>query len=177
MTEWKQEDLRLHSHHGWRARPGCKIFVADRGAVRFDYPQDWFVVPEEDSVKLCDKEPPGDDSRLTVSYLRLPPVDWSGLPVTALREAGMREDERLIDTWGPVSEMQRGDLQAAWREVSFLDPGEKREARSRICVARRPPIQCLITFDFWAAHLDRKSTRLNSSHTVISYAVFCLKKK
>src|SRR5438034_1443957 len=24
---------------------------------------------------------------------------------------------------------------------------------------------------------DRKSTRLNSSHTVISYAVFCLKKK
>src|SRR5260221_4729722 len=37
----------------------------------------------------------------------------------------------------------------------------------------------------WAAVLlmlvlglgDRKSTRLNSSHTVISYAVFCLKKK
>src|SRR5260221_4950989 len=25
--------------------------------------------------------------------------------------------------------------------------------------------------------VDRKSTRLNSSHTVISYAVFCLKKK
>src|SRR5260221_3591002 len=35
---------------------------------------------------------------------------------------------------------------------------------------------------FEAVHLvvrlqDRKSTRLNSSHTVISYAVFCLKKK
>src|SRR2546426_6045833 len=28
---------------------------------------------------------------------------------------------------------------------------------------------------FWDA--DRKSTRLNSSHLVISYAVFCLKKK
>src|SRR5437588_12292866 len=27
------------------------------------------------------------------------------------------------------------------------------------------------------AQEDRKSTRLNSSHTVISYAVFCLKKK
>src|SRR5256885_11656162 len=26
-------------------------------------------------------------------------------------------------------------------------------------------------------HTDRKSTRLNSSHLVISYAVFCLKKK
>src|SRR5260221_2257447 len=28
-----------------------------------------------------------------------------------------------------------------------------------------------------SAMADRKSTRLNSSHTVISYAVFCLKKK
>src|SRR2546426_9392624 len=28
-----------------------------------------------------------------------------------------------------------------------------------------------------SAHADRKSTRLNSSHLVISYAVFCLKKK
>ena len=26
-------------------------------------------------------------------------------------------------------------------------------------------------------HIDRKSTRLNSSHLLISYAVFCLKKK
>src|SRR5256885_16771128 len=41
-------------------------------------------------------------------------------------------------------------------------------------------------FPFWSVqgaqnpstvHSDRKSTRLNSSHLVISYAVFCLKKK
>src|SRR5688572_32706201 len=29
----------------------------------------------------------------------------------------------------------------------------------------------------WSKTLDRKSTRLNSSHSQISYAVFCLKKK
>src|SRR3712207_8715071 len=29
----------------------------------------------------------------------------------------------------------------------------------------------------YATHRDRKSTRLNSSHANISYAVFCLKKK
>src|SRR2546426_9768304 len=29
----------------------------------------------------------------------------------------------------------------------------------------------------WLQETDRKSTRLNSSHLVISYAVFCLKKK
>src|SRR5437870_10490077 len=30
---------------------------------------------------------------------------------------------------------------------------------------------------FFARNRDRKSTRLNSSHVAISYAVFCLKKK
>src|SRR2546422_1611354 len=30
---------------------------------------------------------------------------------------------------------------------------------------------------FARTHIDRKSTRLNSSHGYISYAVFCLKKK
>src|SRR5882672_667170 len=30
-------------------------------------------------------------------------------------------------------------------------------------------------FAHFFEHIDRKSTRLNSSHTVISYAVFCLK--
>src|SRR5690625_2992981 len=33
------------------------------------------------------------------------------------------------------------------------------------------------TFDDVSQVLDRKSTRLNSSHVAISYAVFCLKKK
>src|SRR5256885_5472503 len=32
-------------------------------------------------------------------------------------------------------------------------------------------------FGFIVWYIDRKSTRLNSSHLVISYAVFCLKKK
>src|SRR2546422_2576816 len=31
--------------------------------------------------------------------------------------------------------------------------------------------------DTWSSLADRKSTRLNSSHGYISYAVFCLKKK
>src|SRR2546429_3707778 len=37
---------------------------------------------------------------------------------------------------------------------------------------------CLLVPTGWPrAELDRKSTRLNSSHGYISYAVFCLKKK
>src|SRR5260221_2044546 len=48
---------------------------------------------------------------------------------------------------------------------------------SGMCCSRLPPNA---TFSVWAPRQiprDRKSTRLNSSHTVISYAVFCLKKK
>src|SRR3712207_8242932 len=35
----------------------------------------------------------------------------------------------------------------------------------------------IINMSFGKAYSDRKSTRLNSSHANISYAVFCLKKK
>src|SRR3989442_2686972 len=38
-------------------------------------------------------------------------------------------------------------------------------------------IPLFIGADHHAPHPDRKSTRLNSSHVRISYAVFCLKKK
>src|SRR5438034_4081223 len=41
------------------------------------------------------------------------------------------------------------------------------------CTDRRDPAWLAPT----RRRRDRKSTRLNSSHTVISYAVFCLKKK
>src|SRR5947207_11001753 len=36
---------------------------------------------------------------------------------------------------------------------------------------------CVTALNSFPCGIDRKSTRLNSSHTVISYAVFCLKKK
>ena len=43
------------------------------------------------------------------------------------------------------------------------------------------PLQCILILSptevFLMLRSDRKSTRLNSSHLVISYAVFCLKKK
>src|SRR5437867_9531598 len=48
---------------------------------------------------------------------------------------------------------------------------------SSIAAAPQKPAECTVG---WIAHYaigDRKSTRLNSSHRTISYAVFCLKKK
>src|SRR2546429_4832893 len=50
----------------------------------------------------------------------------------------------------------------------------------RSCVMQRPvssPMQLSLPPQPVASIGDRKSTRLNSSHGYISYAVFCLKKK
>src|SRR5438034_8667559 len=55
-----------------------------------------------------------------------------------------------------------------------------REAHARHAVGRSQPALPGGALQPGAARADqrdRKSTRLNSSHTVISYAVFCLKKK
>src|SRR5690625_7687512 len=50
-------------------------------------------------------------------------------------------------------------------------------AGSRYCHRRLPPAADQTPSSTSRAIGDRKSTRLNSSHVAISYAVFCLKKK
>src|SRR2546422_1394350 len=74
------------------------------------------------------------------------------LPGASLPEAE-RDTRRLLDT-GLVR-------RARYACVRGRDRGEL--AHQRLALARGP--------------VDRKSTRLNSSHGYISYAVFCLKKK
>src|SRR5439155_2927540 len=50
-------------------------------------------------------------------------------------------------------------------------PARSRIRTERLALDNRTPRACA------GAARDRKSTRLNSSHVAISYAVFCLKKK
>src|SRR5258708_31513468 len=68
-----------------------------------------------------------------------------------------------------------------WRYLSLLDPGYHRAlALSRIQPLDQPGVIVLYVADARPDQVrlqDRKSTRLNSSHQIISYAVFCLKKK
>src|SRR5207244_10394488 len=59
------------------------------------------------------------------------------------------------------------------RLVDRLVPALRRAARLRCPRCAGAPL-----FRTWTSMAeDRKSTRLNSSHQIISYAVFCLKKK
>src|SRR5256885_12984222 len=72
-------------------------------------------------------------------------------------------------------------------DVIEIRIGRKRDDRGRIDLEAKPTITLglpVVKEANGATHplnpmesRDRKSTRLNSSHLVISYAVFCLKKK
>src|SRR5258707_11754567 len=68
-----------------------------------------------------------------------------------------------------------------FRSIEHLQHDQRSETRGRLIHQQQPGPRHQRATD--RAHLlllmdeDRKSTRLNSSHANISYAVFCLKKK
>src|SRR5690606_41243474 len=70
---------------------------------------------------------------------------------------GGSENERLVDHIGRPG--RRGEIDADRPAPGFFGAGRRALHRGE------------------GAGRDRKSTRLNSSHVKISYAVFCLKKK
>src|SRR2546429_6446344 len=86
-------------------------------------------------------------------------LSWSTMKVRKLELTGIRTSSN-----------------SSWRAPTGSRLSCGRPARRRKGVGRRPcPIRGT-TLGF-PQKRDRKSTRLNSSHGYISYAVFCLKKK
>src|SRR2546422_6236338 len=93
------------------------------------------------------------------------------------RDHGIVEYTRLLAFWGPPRDPQVGrgiDMKHVRRDL-----GNNR-------IVQTPIVAIILDDQRWAARRatarreriqDRKSTRLNSSHGYISYAVFCLKKK
>src|SRR3712207_7509183 len=74
----------------------------------------------------------------------------------------------------PWSEFELAELLPK-REVAHVDRSAGRVVRSR--QFRQFGLESADAAGKRHVHADRKSTRLNSSHANISYAVFCLKKK
>jgi len=156
-ARWIKETLDLKGDHNWQSQPGYKIFVLDRGAVRFDVPADWHFEPDTKSFKFMDKKPPNDDCRLEVSFNRLPPADYSLFPLEASLRKIAKEDTRNPIAISEVTTLKRQTARIAWIEIKFIDPDENREAFSRICVGIGSQIQCLLTFDVWESDRDRLS--------------------
>src|SRR5947207_11206374 len=124
--------------------------------------------------------------------------DWSADPTSKHHLMGrLAATNRIL--WIEAAGMRapdlrrRGDLQrlvrkarAVWRRprqvrptLHVYSPPVLPFPRSRIArAANRSIYRVALQYQLQRLGLsDRKSTRLNSSHTVISYAVFCLKKK
>src|SRR2546430_5890025 len=96
--------------------------------------------------------------------IRRPPRSTLFPYTTLFRSQRERERERVgREPWTP------GDRGGQHREETSHDGDRKRAVRE----AKR----VLEPEDPEHSFGDRKSTRLNSSHSQISYAVFCLKKK
>lgn len=157
---WARDEEKLPKNSGWKCKPGYKIFVANRGEVRFDFPESWVVTMGDDSVRINDREPPDDDCILQVSVQHLPPgIDFTGLPVRSLLQSLDEhpddDEERRTLARGDIVDVKRPDMDLAWCEHRVLDIKQNREAISRICLARAKTIQPLITFDFWPEDLNR----------------------
>ena len=157
--KWEKQTFKIPDDVDLKslARPGYNLFIADRGAVAFSYPQEWVILPTKDSIKLHDRQPPDDDCVMGVSVMRLPPVKggWGGLPLEKLVREMMKNDKRGASPLGEVRNEKRPDLELSWGELSFIDPVEIRTARSRCCLARANLVQPLITMDFWESDLER----------------------
>src|SRR5690554_7056555 len=100
----------------------------------------------------------------------------------------MCDAERCIDCNGCVTACKNAN-EVPWgiqrRRVVTLNDGQADEVSISVacmhcddapCMAVCPT-DCFYKTDDGIVLQDRKSTRLNSSHVRISYAVFCLKKK
>src|SRR5947207_2744877 len=95
---------------------------------------------------------------ITRYFTQLPPPSSPLFPYTTLFRSCFLAKLVVIGPQSLVSE-------ALGRRKSRSNSPTNYERSSRTVIGRRIRAR------------DRKSTRLNSSHTVISYAVFCFKKK
>ena len=102
MAHWEKRTLRLPADHGWSAKDGYNVFVADRGALRLDFPADWITIPQKSSIRFHDRQPPDDRCFFEVSYVQLEPIDWSGLPLAGLLQASCaHEGHPVTDAFWP----------------------------------------------------------------------------
>src|SRR5690625_3771860 len=124
---------------------------------------------------------------------------WTGSPATS---AGNRHDDRPVggpEVLAPLrAALSRGDRREATRLEQMLQRGytqayqpladlvieQAAAGPSAVSTRRILDLAAATASTRWTAPTgepaedqDRKSTRLNSSHVAISYAVFCLQKK
>src|SRR5687768_8163517 len=156
-----------------RVQPGDTIVMhtldalgVDRAGARRGEPPN----PQSGPIWVADAAP-GD--ALEVRIVRLTPsreLGWTRYPLAP----NVVDPDRA--TRLPDRETANWAIDVAAETVRLVDPPP---ALANLVLPLEPMIGCfgVAPADGEAISTDRKSTRLNSSHGYISYAVFCLKKK
>ena len=179
---YQKTTLPLGPGSRWKAAPGNQVLVIERGAVRFEYPQGWHVIPTKTALGVHDKRPPADECRVQITVFHLPPVrgNWNDLPIDALlqditdakadrktrkKRPGdkplTRKQRQDRDAYAKdrkvlhgVTRIDRPDLSYAWCESSAPDPENGRTILTRQVIARARRVQPLITFDYYASRAE-----------------------
>ena len=168
-SNWEMQDFRLPENHGWTARPGNRIFVANQGALRFEIPNTWILDMSKGSRSFVftDGKPPNDDIRLDVRVMYLaathPEVDWANVtpwnqpPIADWLKKNLVNDERKPTRVGSPLVINMGDITVAWAEMDFIDPPTQRPAHTRVCYALKTSaaLMALIAMDYWSDDADR----------------------
>ena len=139
--------FKLKRNHSWKSKPGYSICVLDRGAVRFDYPQEWKVDSKDGSVYLHDMESSMECCDLGVSIFRLPLEAIESLPMDELLLRSMDADRHPYHQ-SEIHVFPRQDQEIVWLEQHYIESTQNREARFRIALARGPVI-CLLSLNYW----------------------------
>src|SRR6266446_10279155 len=100
------------------------------------------------------------------------PCVFSGARAEWETAAGYQDNNSLLIVQ-QVSGFSKGGYNRRRRDVT----AERRKTLTTKDTKDHKGAQSFFPWCDFVCALDRKSTRLNSSHLVISYAVFCLKKK
>src|SRR5690625_5757039 len=95
----------------------------------------------------------------------------------ALIDIGAGTSDIAITNYGTVTgysmvPIAGDEITEAISNEYILDFKVAEQAKQKIVMNNQAEVKDILGFE-----QDRKSTRLNSSHVAISYAVFCLKKK
>src|SRR5256885_8601508 len=89
---------------------------------------------------------------------------------------GLEKQRKIIPDMLQISE-RTGIRPVATNDCHYMQQDDCRAHDILLCIQTGKTVNDPNRMKFYTDQLDRKSTRLNSSHLVISYAVFCLKKK
>src|SRR6266498_4558475 len=120
---------------------------------------------------------PGDSSTLRRPSHHITARDASERPLDAVGDANFPAAPRPDPPISSIARTELGETTIGPRKRAWAEIGTSKSASTSGHTAGPPADSAYAVDPVGVAQTDRKSTRLNSSHVRISYAVFCLKKK